>query len=104
MRRVFDIFEGNESPLSKEVIRTHFKKILVVVLMLMFYIELRYEYEQAVSDLATLKTTLDDERYRNIEDWGELTRRNRPDVIRRRAEESINQQLETSSEPPYMVK
>lgn len=103
MSKIINMLERSESPLSIERIRNHFGKILLLLVLLLVYIEQRYEYEQAVCELASLKEKLEDERYTNIEEWGRLTAKNRPEAIRLSVAES-SVELENSVEPPYLVK
>lgn len=103
MSKLLNLLEQSESPLSIDRIQKHFGKILVFVLLLLVYIDLRYEYDQAVCELASLKEKLEDERYTNIEEWGRLTAKNRPETIRLSVA-SNSVELENNVEPPYLVK
>lgn len=95
--------EVNDTPLSTSFYKKHFGKIIIVVILLMSYIDLRYEYEEAIYKLGQLKTQLDEARYTSIARWGELTRKNKPEVIRLKVAESSVELIPTD-EPPILVK
>lgn len=80
----------------------NFGKILVVIILLLSYIQLRYEYEDCLANISALKKERNDVRYTSIEKWGILTLRNRPEAIRSRvASSDVN--LKESDEPPVII-
>jgi hypothetical protein len=92
------ISETTGETLSEDFYMHHSKRIFVVVILLILYINLRYECEEAIYDIDSLKRELDDVRFTSIARWGELTGMNKPEIVRHRVEES-NVHLTTSNEP-----
>lgn len=92
-----------DTPLSGAFYKKHFGKMIVIGILLMGYIDLRYEYESAIYKLGTLKKELDEVRYTSIARWGELTGKNKPEVVRLKVAES-NVELIPTDEPPILVK
>ncbi|MBO4754141.1 MAG: hypothetical protein J5543_06070 [Bacteroidales bacterium] len=88
---------------SKKFYEQHFQKILIVIILLISYIQLRYEYEDHIIKIARLKNERNDVRYTSIEKWGDLTTRNRPEVIKNRVAESDVNLIE-SDEPAVIIK
>lgn len=80
----------------------NFGKILVVIILLLSYIQLRYEYEDSLANISALKKERNDVRYTSIEKWGILTLRNRPEVIREKVASSDVNLIE-SDEPPVII-
>ena len=105
MMRNFDFekLENYNTPLSVSFYKKHFGKMLLVAILLMSYINLRYECEEAIFQLGQLKTELDEARYTSIARWGELTGKNKPEVIRLKVAESSVELIPTD-EPPILVK
>lgn len=95
--------ENYDTPLSGSFYKKHFGKIIIVGILLMSYIDLRYEYEEAIYRLGQIKTELDEVRYTSIARWGELTGKNKPEVVRMKVAES-DVQLISTDEPPILVK
>jgi len=95
--------EMNDTPLSTSFYKNHFGKMIIVAILLMSYIDLRYEYEEAIVELGNLKTELDEVRYTSIARWGELTGKNKPEVVRLKVAESSVELIPTD-EPPIFVK
>ncbi len=87
---------------SKKFYEQHFRKILIVIILLVFYIEMRYEYEDHIINIARLKNERNDVRYTSIEKWGDLTIRNRPEVIKQKVAESDVDLIE-SDEPAVVI-
>lgn len=100
---VGNAIESFDNPLSAEEIKKNFGKIIIVGILLMVYIDLRYEYEDAIYQLGKLKTELDEVRYTSIARWGELTGKNKPEVVRLKVAES-KVELIPANEPPILVK
>lgn len=95
--------EAYDTPLSGDFYKKHFGKMIIVGILLMSYIDLRYEYEDAIYQLDKLKTELDEVRYTSIARWGELTGKNKPEVVRQKVAESDIELIPTD-EPPILVK
>lgn len=95
--------ENYDTPLSGAFYKKHFSKMIIVGVLLMWYIDLRYEYEDAIYQLDQLKNELDEVRYTSIARWGELTGKNKPEVVRLKVAES-NIKLIPTDEPPILVK
>lgn len=96
------VFTGSASPFSPEFYRKHLGKVFIVLFLIYSYVQLRYSYDQAIAQVAELKTTLADARYTSIATWGELTRRNKPEIVRSKI--SDNAELISADEPPIRVK
>lgn len=105
----FDIFneagkviKDDESPLNMKFYEQHFGKIVVVVILLLCYINLRYEYEERILSIGRLKKERNHVRYTSIEKWGVLTLQNRPEVIR---EKIVNSKVDlvVSDESPVEI-
>lgn len=101
--KVGDAIENYDTPFTGAFYKKHFGKIIIIVILLMSYIDLRYEYEDAIYRLGQLKTELDEVRYTSIARWGELTGKNKPEVVRQKVAES-DVQLISTDEPPILVK
>lgn len=98
---VSEVIRSNDSN-GKEFLHRNFGKILVVILLLMSYIQLRYEYEDCLTEINKLKLQRNDQRYTSIEKWGILTLKNRPEHIIEEVSKS-NIELVESDEPPVAV-
>lgn len=98
---VSGIIQSNDSS-GKEFLHRNFGKILVVILLLMSYIQLRYEYEECLTEINRLKITRNDQRYTSIEKWGILTLKNRPEHIIEEVSKN-NIELIESDEPPVTI-
>ncbi len=98
---VSSLIQSNDSG-GKEFLHRNFKKILVVVLLLMGFIQLRYEYEDSLSEISKLKAQRNDQRYTSIEKWGILTMKNRPEYIIEQVSKSDIELIE-SDEPPVII-
>lgn len=96
------VIKDDESPLNLKFYEQHFSKIVVVVILLLCYINLRYEYEERILSIAKLKRERNDVRYTSIEKWGALTLRNRPEVIREKIANS-EVDLVVSDESPIEI-
>ena len=99
---ISDAIETYETLLSGAFYKKHFGKMIIVGILLMSYIDLRYEYEAAIYKLGQLKTQLDEVRYTSIARWGELTGKNKPEVVRLKVAESDIELIPTD-EPPILV-
>lgn len=95
------LIESNDSS-GKEWLHRNFGKILVVILLLMSYIQLRYEYEDCLTEINKLKHERNDQRYTSIEKWGILTLKNRPEHIIEQVSKSDIELIE-SDEPPVII-
>ena len=98
---VSGLIQSNDSS-GKEFLHRNFVKILVVILLLMSYIQLRYEYEDCLTEISKLKTQRNDQRYTSIEKWGILTLKNRPEHIIEEVSKN-NIELIESDEPPVII-
>lgn len=97
-----DVLKTSASPFSPEFYRKHVGKAFIVLFLLYSYVQLRYSYDQAIARVADLKDTLTDARYTSIATWGELTRKNKPEIVRSKISNNAN--LISSDEPPIIVK
>ena len=88
---------------SKKFYEQNFQKILLVIILLISYIQLRYEYEDHIIAIARLKNERNDVRYTSIEKWGDLTVRNRPEVIKDKVADSDVDLIE-SDEPVVIIR
>lgn len=95
--------EDDSSFMNRAFIEQHLGKILMTVILLLTYIQLRYEYEDRILSIANLKTELNDVRYTSVEKWGRLTQKASPEVIRAKVAESTVNLIE-SDEPPVRIK
>lgn len=96
------LFDENVPQFNKKFIENNFKRILIVVILLMSYISLRYKYEECLYNIGRLKLERNDARYTSIEKWSILTARNRPELIRQKvAHSSVN--LVESDERPVEI-
>ncbi len=96
------VFANDDSPMNMDFYHKYFGRILLVVILLLGYIQLRYEYEDCLANISALKKERNDVRYTHIEKWGILTLRNRPEVIRSKVASSEVKLIE-SDEPPVVV-
>lgn len=87
---------------SKKFYEQNFQKILFIIILLISYIQLRYEYEDHIIAIARLKNERNDVRYTSIEKWGDLTVRNRPEVIKEKVADSDVDLIE-SDEPVVII-
>lgn len=99
---VQDILSTSATPFSPDFYRKHLGKVILVLFLIYSYVQLRYSYDQAIAQVAELKDTLADVRYTSIAKWGELTRKNKPEIVRSKI--SDNAQLISADEPPIIVK
>jgi hypothetical protein len=97
------ISDDQNSLFSKKFYEQHFQKIIIVIILLISYIQLRYEYEDHIIAIARLKNERNDVRYTSIEKWGDLTLRNRPEVIKKQVANSDVNLIE-SDEPAVIIK
>lgn len=89
--------------LDLQFLSRNFRKILLVVILGMSYIQLRYECESHLVNIARLKREINEVRYTGIATWGDLTQENRPEnIIRRVSQNDIK--LIKSDEPPVIIK
>ena len=95
--------EQSQDIVSKDWFQNYWPKVLLFVIAAWCYIDLRYECESAIYENNRLQEQLKDVRYTTIARWGELTGKNKPEVIRRKvAEASV--ELHATDEPPTRVK
>lgn len=95
--------DDESSFINHAFIEKHLGKILMVVILLLTYIQLRYEYEDRILNIARLKVELNDVRYTSVEIWGRLTQKASPQAIRAKVAESTVDLIE-SDEPPIRIK
>ena len=96
------MISNDDSPMNMEFYHKNFGRILVVIILLLGYIQLRYEYENSLAEISNLKKVRNDVRYTSIEKWGILTLRNRPEAIRSKVAGSEVKLIE-SDEPPVII-
>ncbi len=97
------IAEKTPSLLTRDFIIKHAAKLGIIIVAAWLYIGLRYNCEASLYHLNQLKEELNDVRYTTIARWGELTGKNKPDIIRRKVLQS-DITLEAADEPPIRVK
>lgn len=97
-----DFLTTSATPFSPDFYRKHLGKVILVLFLLYSYVQQRYTYDQAIAQIADLKDTLADVRYTSIATWGELTSKNKPEIVRSKI--SDNAQLISADEPPIRVK
>lgn len=98
------LLSDDQNPIfNKTFWKENFLKIIIVVILLVFYIQQRYAYEDHIVNIARLKNERNDVRYTSIEKWGVLTIRNRPEAIKRKVADS-NVDLIESDEPAVILK
>lgn len=93
--------DGSSSPFHPSFYQKHLGKIIIVIFLLYSYVQMRYEYEEYIGDIGQLKLQLADVRYTSIATWGELTSKNKPEIVRSKI--SDNAQLISADEPPVQV-
>ena len=96
------VIEDDNALFNKEFYEKHFGKILVVIILLMSYVQLRYEYEDCLVSISRLKQERNDVRYTSIEKWGILTLRNRPEKIREQVANSGVGLIESDERPVWV--
>lgn len=92
---------GDGSPLTAEFLRKNLGKILLILFILYSHVQMRYTHEEVIGELGVLKRQLADVRYTSIATWGELTSKNKPEIVRSKI--SDNAQLISADEPPIEV-
>lgn len=98
---IHSVLDGDSSPLSGEFVKNNLGKIILVLFLLYSHVQMRYTYEQSISEISALKKQLADVRYTSIATWGELTSKNKPEIVRSKI--SDNAQLISADEPPIEV-
>ena len=93
---------SSPNPITAEFFSKNLGKIILVLILLYVYVQMRYTYEETISQLGTLKTQLADVRYTSIATWGELTSKNKPEIVRSKISEGAK--LISSDEPPIEIK
>ncbi len=93
--------DGSSSPFSAEFYRKHLGKVFLLLFLMYSFIQMRYSHEELISEIGTLKTELADVRYTSIATWGELTSKNKPEIVKSKISESAN--LIAADEPPIEV-
>ncbi len=93
--------DSTASPFNKEFYRKHLGKVFVVLFLLYSYVQMRYTYEETISEIGQLKRELADARYTSIATWGELTSKNKPEIVRSKI--SSNANLISADEPPIKI-
>lgn len=97
------LIDEDKSFMNRAFIEKNFGKIVFVIILLLTYIQMRYEYEDRILNIGNLKRELSDIRYTSVEDWGRLARDARPEVIREKIRTS-NVELIESNDPPVRIK
>lgn len=97
------VLTSETTVLDKTFFEKNFKKILLAVILLLSYIQLRYEYEDRLLSIGRLKAERNDVRYTCIEKWSTLTKENRPEHIRESVARSSVHLIE-SDERPVIIK
>ena len=97
-----NVLGSDANPITAEFFSRNLGKIILVLFILYSYVQMRYTYEETISQLGTLKTQLADVRYTSIATWGELTSKNKPEIIRSKISEGAK--LISADEPPIEVK
>lgn len=87
---------------TSDFIENNLAKIFMVFFMFYGYIMLGYQYDDAIIQLGKLHNELEEARYTSIATWGELTGKNKPEIVRTKISENV--QLITTDEPPYILK
>lgn len=95
--------QGDDAPLSKDFFLKHGRQVFVCIIVALAYINLRYECEETIYRINSLKQELIDVRYLSIARWGELTGKNKPDIIRKKVAKS-NIELISTDEPAIWIK
>lgn len=96
------MLDSEKSLLNKKFFEKNFKKILIVIILLMGHIQLRYEYEKHIVNIGKLKLERNDKRYTSIEKWSILTGKNRPEAIRGKVAQSSVELIESDERPVVM--
>lgn len=99
--QLYILVGGSSSPLSNEFYRKHLNKAFLLLFLIYSFIQMRYTYEETISDIGKLKTELADVRYTSIATWGELTSKNKPEIVKSKISENAN--LIAADEPPIEV-
>lgn len=94
--------DGSSSPLSNEFYRKHLGKAFLLLFLMYSFIQMRYTYEETISEIGNLKTELADVRYTSIATWGELTSKNKPEIVKSKISENAN--LIAADEPPIDIR
>jgi len=97
------ILDDDSSFMNRDFIEKNFGKIIIVIILLLTYIQLRYEYEDRILNIGNLKRELNDVRYTSIEQWGRLTQKSNPEIIKTKVLQSDVALIE-SDEPPVRIK
>lgn len=93
------MLDTDDTLLNKRFFEQNFKKILIVIILLLSYISLRYKYEESLANIGHLKSERNEARYTSIEKWSILTRRNRPELIRHKVANSSVHLIESDERP-----
>lgn len=93
--------DNSYSPFSPDFYRKHLGKVIIVLFLLYSHVQMRYTYEETISQIGVLKLQLADVRYTSIATWGELTSKNKPEIVRSKI--SDNAKLISADEPPIEV-
>lgn len=91
-----------DTPLSKDFYLKYAKQVFFVIILLSFYINLRYECEQAIYNIDKAKRELNDARYTSIQLWGTLTSKNKPEIVKNKVKEN-NVDLQINDEPVIVI-
>ncbi len=93
--------DGSSSPFNKAFYQKHLGKVIFVLFLLYSHVQMRYTYEEVIADISALKQELADVRYTSIATWGELTSKNKPEIVRSKISSKAN--LILADEPPIVV-
>lgn len=97
------LIDEDKSFMNRAFIEKNFGKIVCVIILLLTYIQMRYEYEDRILNIGDLKRELADIRYTSVEDWGRLAKEARPETIREKVR-TRNVELKECDAPPVRIK
>ena len=86
------------------IVRHHVALIMLVVLLLVFYIGVRYQCEQDVLEIDQLEKDLVDAKYRALSSSSNLTELCRQSNVLKVLRENQDTLLQMSDQPPYIIK
>ena len=96
-----DLLQGRI--ISHDVLMRQWKKIAVIMVLLLVYISNRYTCQQKISELNRLRQELTDVRYEALTISAELMGKSRQSQVKKLMEEK-GLSLEESKQPPFKLK
>jgi len=96
------LLDDDEPLIDLKFFERNFGRILIVIIMVMGYIQMRYEFEERLVNVAKLKNEINVVRYNGIAKWGQLTVKSRPENIKSKVASSAVELIE-SDEPPVIL-